>query len=257
MVSYDYGSLTKTAPFKPLTKGKKRVSGRDSQGRISVRHKGGAHKRKYRIIDFKRNKEDIEGKIITIEYDPCRNSFISLISYKDGEKKYIVTPDKVNIGQTILSAKKAPIQIGNSLLIANIPLGTVIHNIELKPGKGAQLARSAGTSGVIVAKEGKYAHVKLRSGEIRLILLECKATIGAVSNSDYLLLKRGKAGKMRWLGRRPTVRGVAMNPVDHPHGGGEGRTSGGRHPSTPWGKKTKGLKTRKNKRTSRYILNRR
>lgn len=254
MSTDDFSEITATKPQKALSVGKKKTSARNNYGRITVRHRGGAHKRKYRIIDFKRAKLNIPGIIKTIEYDPNRNAYISLVFYKDGEKNYILTPKKVNVGSHIISSPEAEIKPGNCIPLKNIPIGSLIHNIELKPGKGGQIARSAGTSAKLTAKEGKIVLVKLNSGEVRKIYSDCVATIGEVSNSDHNLIKVGKAGRKRWQGFRPTVRGVVMNPVDHPHGGGEGKTSGGRHPTTPWGKPTKGAKTRKNKRTNSMIV---
>ena len=256
MSSNDFSIVTETKPHKSLVLGKKRTSGRNNLGRITVRHRGGGHKRKYRIIDFKRSKLDVVGKIKTIEYDPNRSSYISLVFYADGVKSYILTPKKIQVGDEILASDKAEIKPGNSLPLGNIPVGSLVHNVELKPGKGAQIARSAGSSAKLTAKEGDIALMKLKSGEVRKISLKCIATIGEVSNSEHNLINLGKAGRKRWQGIRPTVRGVVMNPVDHPHGGGEGKTSGGRHPSTPWGKPTKGAKTRRNKRTDSFIVSR-
>ncbi len=252
-----FDEVTTSKPEKSLLAPKKRTSGRNNNGRITTRHRGGGHKRRYRIIDFKRDKFDIPGKVATIEYDPNRSARICLIHYADGEKRYILAPDRIKVGDTVISGDNIEINIGNTMPLKNIPLGTLIHNIELKPLKGGQLVRSAGTSATLMAKEGRFANIKLRSGEMRLIHLECRATIGQVGNTDHSLIKIGKAGRSRHKGIRPTVRGVAMNPVDHPHGGGEGRTSGGRHPVTPWGNPTKGARTRKNKRTDRYIVSRR
>lgn len=252
-----FDSITTSKPEKSLLAPMKRKSGRNNLGRITTRHMGGGHKRRYRIVDFKRDKFNIPGKVATVEYDPNRSARICLIHYADGEKRYILAPGGISVGDTIISGDAVDISIGNAMPLRNIPLGTMIHNVELMPNKGGQIARSAGTSVMIMAKEEKYAQVKMRSGEIRLILLDCRATIGQVGNQDHSLIKLGKAGKSRYKGRRPTVRGVAMNPVDHPHGGGEGKTSGGRHPVTPWGKQTKGARTRKNKRTDRLILSRR
>jgi large subunit ribosomal protein L2 len=246
--------LHKGKPHESLLAPKSKNGGRNNMGRITVRHKGGGHKQHYRIIDFKRDKENIPGTVERLEYDPNRTANIALIVYSDGERRYILAPDQLEVGVTILSGLEAPIKVGNSLQLRNIPVGTVIHAVELKPGKGAQLARSAGTSIQLVAKEGSFATLRLRSGEMRKVLLDCRATIGVVSNSEHNLRSLGKAGASRWRGIRPTVRGVAMNPVDHPHGGGEGKTSGGRHPVTPWGQPTKGYKTRNNKRTSNMIL---
>ncbi|PCI30529.1 MAG: 50S ribosomal protein L2 [SAR324 cluster bacterium] len=252
-----FDEITTSTPEKSLLAPKKRKSGRNNQGRITTRHMGGGHKRRYRIIDFKRDKYNVPGKIATIEYDPNRTARICLVHYIDGEKRYILAPEGVSVGDILLSGDVVEIKIGNAMPLKNIPLGTAVHNVELKPMKGGQIARSAGTSVILMAKEEKYAQLKLRSGEIRLVHLECRATIGQVGNAEHSLVKIGKAGKSRYLGRRPTVRGVVMNPVDHPHGGGEGKTSGGRHPVSPWGKPTKGARTRKNKRTDRYIVKRR
>ena len=252
-----FEEITESRPCRKLVAKQKRKSGRNNQGRITTRHIGGGHKRRYRVIDFRRNKFDIPGKVVTIEYDPNRSARISLINYVDGEKRYIITPDKISIGDQVISGENVDIKIGNALPLKSIPVGTDVHNVELKPGKGGQIARSAGTSVTLTAKENGYAQLKLRSGEIRLVNLNCLATIGQVGNSEHSLVKLGKAGKSRWKGIRPTVRGVAMNPVDHPHGGGEGRTSGGRHPVSPWGKPTKGAKTRKNKNTDKFIVKKR
>ena len=249
--------LYKGAPYEPLLEKKTKTGGRNNKGRITTRHIGGGHKQRYRIIDFKRNKDGIPAKVERIEYDPNRSAHIALVLYADGERRYIIAPAGVKPGDEISSGLHAPIKPGNALPLRNIPVGTVVHCIELKPGKGAQMARSAGTSAQLVAREGAYATLRLRSGEMRKVPAECRATIGEVSNSEHNLRKLGKAGAKRWRGVRPTVRGVAMNPVDHPHGGGEGRTSGGRHPVTPWGVPTKGHKTRKNKRTDKLIVRRR
>ncbi len=249
--------LYKGKPYAPLVAGQAKKAGRNNQGRITVRHRGGGHKQHYRIIDFKRDKLDIPGRVERLEYDPNRSAHIALVLYVDGERRYIIAPRGVKAGDEIISAANAPIKAGNSLPMRNIPLGTVIHCVELKPGKGAQLARSAGASAQLVAKEGPHAILRLRSGEMRKVSLECRATIGEVGNSEHGLRSLGKAGASRWRGIRPTVRGVAMNPVDHPHGGGEGRTSGGRHPVSPWGMPTKGYKTRHVKRTSNMIVRRR
>ncbi len=246
--------LHKGKPHAPLLEAKSKSGGRNNMGRITTRHRGGGHKQHYRVIDFKRTKDGIPATIEHLEYDPNRSANIALLLYKDGERRYIIAPQKVKAGDPIESGAHAPIKPGNSLPIRNIPIGTVIHCIELKPGKGAQIARSAGTSAQLVAREGRYATLRLRSGEMRKVLSDCRGTIGAVSNQEHNLRKLGKAGATRWRGVRPTVRGVAMNPVDHPHGGGEGRTSGGRHPVTPWGVPTKGYKTRKNKRTDKMIV---
>ena len=242
---------------KSLTVGKKAVTGRNNLGRVTTRYRGGAHKRNYRIIDFKRNIEGVLAEVLSIEYDPNRTAHIALLQYESGEKTYIIAPKGLQVGQKVQNGAGSGITVGNSLPLANLPLGTTIHCIALKPGKGAALIRSAGCSAQLVAKEGKYAHVKLSSGEVRLVLLTCRATIGEVGNKTHDLIELGKAGRKRWMGKRPHVRGVAMNPFDHPMGGGEGRSSGGRHPCTPWGKPTKGYKTRKNKTTDKYILKRR
>ncbi len=249
--------LHKGAPYAPLLDTKSKKGGRNNTGRITTRHKGGGHKQHYRIVDFKRNKDGVPGEVERIEYDPNRSANIALIKYADGERRYIIAPKGVEKGAPIQSGEDAPIKAGNSLPLRNIPVGTVVHCIELKPGKGAQVARSAGGSAQLLAREGTYVTLRLRSGEMRKVLSECRATIGEVGNSEHSLRSLGKAGAKRWKGVRPTVRGVAMNPVDHPHGGGEGRTSGGRHPVTPWGVPTKGYKTRKNKRTNKLIVRRR
>ncbi|MGM0593207.1 MAG: 50S ribosomal protein L2 [Pseudomonadota bacterium] len=249
--------LHKGEPYAPLLDKKSKKGGRNNQGRISTRHKGGGHKQHYRIIDFKRDKDGVPGVVERLEYDPNRTANIALIKYADGDRRYIIAPKGVVAGTEIHTGQEAPIKPGNCLKLQTIPVGSTVHCVELKPGKGAQLARSAGASVQLVAREGRYATLRLRSGEMRRVLAECKATIGEVGNSEHSLRKLGKAGAARWRGVRPTVRGVAMNPVDHPHGGGEGRTSGGRHPVTPWGVPTKGHKTRKNKRTDGMILRRR
>lgn len=246
--------LHKGSPYSPLLEAKSNNAGRNNQGRITVRHTGGGHKRHYRIIDFKRNKDGITARIERIEYDPNRSAHIALALYADGERRYIIAPKGLSAGDTISSGPTAPIKAGNCLPIRNIPVGSVVHGIELKPGKGAQMARSAGASAQLVAREGVYAVLRLRSGEMRKVLIDCRATLGEVSNSEHGLRELGKAGAGRWRGVRPTVRGVSMNPVDHPHGGGEGRTKGGRHPVSPWGMPTKGYKTRKNKRTTDMIV---
>lgn len=246
--------LHKGAPYAPLVSAKSKNGGRNNQGRITTRHKGGGHKQKYRIIDFRRNKDGIAGEVERLEYDPNRSAHIALIKYADGERAYILAPKGVKAGDQVQSGSDAPIKAGNALPLRNIPLGTTVHNVELKPGKGGQMARSAGTSVQVLAKEGQHVTLRMRSGEMRKVLAECRATIGEVSNSEHSLRSLGKAGATRWRGVRPTVRGVAMNPVDHPHGGGEGRTSGGRHPVTPWGVPTKGYKTRTNKRTRKMIV---
>ncbi len=249
--------LHKGEPYKPLLEKKSKSGGRNNRGRITTRHIGGGHKQHYRIIDFKRYKDGVVAKVERLEYDPNRSAFIALLLYADGERRYIIAPKGVKAGQELISGVTAPIKAGNSLPLRNIPLGSVVHCIEMKPGKGAQIARSAGTSAQLVAREGHYATLRLRSGETRKILSECRATLGEVCNSEHSLRSLGKAGAARWRGVRPTVRGVAMNPVDHPHGGGEGRTSGGRHPVSPWGTPTKGYKTRKNKRTDSLVVRRR
>ncbi len=249
--------LTKKDPERSLLEKKSGTGGRNNHGRITVWHRGGGHKRQYRRIDFRREKTEIPARVAAIEYDPNRSARIALLHYADGEKRYILCPVGLSVGDTVVSGNDADIKPGNALPIRNIPVGTLVHNIELKVGKGGQLARSAGAVAQILAKEGRYAQMRLKSGEVRLVLLDCMATIGQVGNLDHEQVSLGKAGRKRWLGRRPTVRGVAMNPVDHPLGGGEGKASGGRHPCTPWGKPTKGYKTRKNKNTDRYILKRR
>lgn len=249
--------LHKGAPFRGLVAKKSKNGGRNNQGRITVRHQGGGHKQKYRIVDFKRNKDGIPAKVERLEYDPNRTANIALLLYADGERRYIIAPRGVSAGDVLQSGIDAPIKPGNCLPLRNIPVGTQVHCIEMKPGKGAQIARSAGTTAQLVAREGVYATLRLRSGEMRKIHTDCKATVGEVGNSEHNLRSLGKAGATRWRGVRPTVRGVAMNPVDHPHGGGEGRTSGGRHPVSPWGMPTKGYKTRSNKRTDKLIVRRR
>ena len=253
-VSVSTKELHKGKPYAALLEKKSKSGGRNNNGRITTRHVGGGHKQRYRVIDFKRTKDDIPAKIERLEYDPNRTAFIALALYADGERRYIIAPQGLQAGDTIVSGVNVAIKVGNSMPIRNIPVGTVIHNIEMKPGKGSQLARSAGTSAQLVAREGAYATLRLRSGEMRKILTDCRAVIGVVSNGEHSLKKLGKAGAKRWQGVRPTVRGVAMNPVDHPHGGGEGRTSGGRHPVSPWGVPTKGYKTRSNKRTNKLIV---
>ncbi|PAV27344.1 LSU ribosomal protein L2P [Tamilnaduibacter salinus] len=249
--------LYKGRPYAPLVKALSRTGGRNHYGRITSRHVGGGHKRHYRVIDFKRTKDGVPGTVERLEYDPNRSAHIALVKYQDGERRYILAPRGLKAGDVVRSGIDAPIKVGSSLPLRNIPVGSIIHCVEIKPGKGGQLARSAGASVQLVAREGAYATVRLRSGEMRKVLAECRATLGEVSNSEHSLKQLGKAGASRWRGKRPTVRGVAMNPIDHPHGGGEGRTSGGRHPVTPWGVPTKGHKTRKNKRTDRMIVRRR
>ena len=257
LVQTDRSGLWKGKPHKGLTQGLHKTGGRNNLGRITSWHRGGGHKRLYRIIDFKRSKVDVAAKIERIEYDPNRSSFIALVKYDDGEYNYIIAPNKIKIGDVIISSDEADIKIGNSLPLQNIPVGTILHNVEMKPSKGGQIARSAGTSVTLVGKDSGYAQIKLSSGEVRRVLLPCRATIGSVSNSDQKNINLAKAGRNRWLGRRSVVRGVVMNPVDHPHGGGEGRTSGGRHPVTPWGLSTKGKKTRRNKTTDKMIIKKR
>ena len=249
--------LHKGKPCESLIAKLSKSGGRNNKGRITTRHIGGGHKRSYRIIDFKRDKDNIAAKVERLEYDPNRNANIALLLYIDGERRYIIAPKNLKTGDSVMSGKNSSITVGNSLPMENIPVGTQVHCIEMKPGKGAQIARSAGTVAQIAAIEGEYVTVKLRSGEMRKIFSKCKATIGEVGNSEYSLQSHGKAGAKRWLGIRPTVRGVAMNPIDHPHGGGEGKTSGGRHPVSPWGTPTKGYKTRSNKRTNNMIVRRR
>ena len=257
MTRSTFEEITTKEPHKPLLEAQIRGSGRNNQGRMTVRHRGGGEKQHYRVIDFKRDKKDIPAKVATVEYDPNRSARIALLNYADGEKRYILQPNGLKVGDTIVSGDNVDILPGNCLPLKNIPLGTQIHNVELRPGKGGQIARSAGSSVQLVAREGEYASVRMPSGEIRKINIECVATIGQVGNLDHENVSIGKAGRSRWLGQRPHVRGVAMNPVDHPLGGGEGKTSGGRHPVTPWGQPTKGYKTRRRKDTSRFIVQRR
>jgi large subunit ribosomal protein L2 len=250
-------NLHKGEPHSPLVTRLERGTGRNNLGRVTTRHKGGGHKRLYRIIDFRRDKDGIAAKVERIEYDPNRSAHLALLLYADGERRYIIAPKGLAAGDAVVSGRDAPIKNGNALPLRNIPVGTLVHAVELKPGKGAQIARAAGSSVQIVARDGTYATVRLRSGEMRKVHVECRATVGEVGREEHNLRKFGKAGAKRWRGIRPTVRGVAMNPVDHPHGGGEGKTSGGRHPVTPWGIKTKGYKTRRNKRTATMIVRRR
>ena len=257
LVTVDRSELWKGKPVKKLTKGLTKSGGRNNKGRITMWHRGGGHKRTYRIVDFKRRKLDVEGIVQRLEYDPNRTAFIALIEYDDGEQAYIIAPQRLGVGDKILAAQRADIKPGNAMPISSIPVGTIIHNVELKPGKGGQLARSAGAYVQLVGRESGYALLRLTSGEVRRVRAECMASIGAVSNPDQKNTNLGKAGRKRWLGRRPVVRGVVMNPIDHPHGGGEGRTSGGRHPVTPWGVPTKGKRTRNNKKTDRLIVRRR
>ena len=251
---YYFSEITKDKPEKSLTRSLRRKGGRNNRGRISIRHRGGGTKRRYRIIDFKRDKDGIPGYVASIEYDPNRSARIALLHYKDGEKRYIIAPEGLKVGDEVISGKKAHLRKGNTLSLREIPEGSQIHNIELKPGKGAQLVRSAGTNAQLLSKERKYAQVKLPSGEVRLVPLECRATLGQVGNVEHESIQGGKAGRSRWLSRRPKVRGVAMNPVDHPHGGGEGRSGPGRHPVTPWGKPTRGAKTRRKKKFSDGLI---
>ncbi len=253
VVRIRHDHLWKGKPYAPLVESQSASGGRNNNGRITTRHIGGGHKHHYRVVDFKRDKDGIRGIIERIEYDPNRTAHIALVKYLDGERRYIIAARNMRAGDEVLSGSEAPIKPGNAMRLSSIPVGTQVHNVELKPGKGGQLARSAGASVQLVAREGRYATLLLRSGEMRKVLTSCRATIGQVANVEHNLEKLGKAGAKRWRGVRPTVRGVAMNPVDHPHGGGEGRTSGGRHPVTPWGVPTKGKRTRSNKRTSKYI----
>jgi len=249
--------LHKGAPFAALVEKKAKIDGRDNAGRISIRHRGGAHKRHYRIVDFRRDKDGIPAKVERFEYDPNRSANIALVLYADGERRYVIAAKGMEVGQEMVSGRDAPIRAGNCLPLRNIPVGTTVHCVELKVGRGAQIGRSAGAALQYVAREGDYAQLRLRSGEVRRVHIECRATVGEVGNAEHSLRKLGKAGASRWRGIRPTVRGVAMNPVDHPHGGGEGRTSGGRHPVSPWGTPTKGYRTRMNKRTDGMIVRRR
>lgn len=258
MTGADFSELTSSEPEKSLLKPLKKSGGRNSRGRVTVRHRGGGHKRRYRVIDFKRDKHGISAKVLSIEYDPNRTARIALLQYADGEKRYILAPLGIRVGEVLSAGPDAEVKIGNAMPLSRIPLGIPVHNVELASGKGAQIARSAGGSAVVIAREGDFARVKLPSGEIRLIRINCIATIGQLGNAEHEGISLGKAGRSRWLGRRPKVRGVAMNPIDHPHGGGEGKSSGGRHPSTPWGKPTKGYKTRKKRKSSdKYIVIRR
>ena len=254
LVQVDRSDLYKGRPEKSLTKGKTKKGGRNNTGRITMRRQGGGHKQLYRTIDFKRNKRDVSATVLRLEYDPNRTAFIALIEYKDGEKAYILAPQRLAVGDTVISSEKADVKPGNTMSLRVMPVGTIIHNVEMKPGKGGQIARSAGTYAQLVGRDSGYAQVRLKSGEMRMVHQNCMATVGAVSNPDHMNINLGKAGRKRWMGKRPQVRGVAMNPVDHPHGGGEGRTSGGRHPVTPWGKPTKGARTRSNKQTDKFII---
>lgn len=253
----DFSEITDSKPEKSLIKPLKKSGGRNNFGRVTSRHRGGGHKRHYRVIDFKRNKDGIESKVTSIQYDPNRSALIALLTYKDGDKKYILYPNGLKVGDVLMSGENVEIHVGNCMPIVNIPMGTFIHNIEMKIGKGGQMARSAGSYAQLVAKEGGYAHLKLPSGEVRLVNLRCRATIGQVGNLEHENRVIGKAGAKRWMGIRPRVRGVAMNPIDHPMGGGEGKSSGGRHPTSPWGWKTKGMRTRGKKKSDKYIVKRR
>ncbi|MBI5499725.1 MAG: 50S ribosomal protein L2 [Deltaproteobacteria bacterium] len=257
MSGYDFSEITKDRPEKKLTRGKPSTGARNNQGRTTSRFRGGGHKRSYREIDFRREKVGIPARVAAIEYDPNRSARIALLHYVDGEKRYIVAPMELKVGDTVVSSRNADIKPGNVLPLRFIPLGTMIYGIELKLGKGAQLARAAGTAAQLLAKEGEYAHVRLPSGEVRLVHMDCRATVGQASNIDHGLVRMGKAGRRRWLGRRPHNRGITQNPVDHPMGGGEGRSKGGRHPCSPWGQKAKGLRTRTRKSTNAFILKRR
>jgi large subunit ribosomal protein L2 len=257
LVQVDRSELWKGDPVKALTEGLAKRGGRNNRGRITARRIGGGHKKRYRLVDFKRRKFDIAATVERLEYDPNRSAFIALIKYDDGELSYIIAPQRLQIGDKVISGETVDIKPGNAMPMQSIPVGTIVHNVEMKAGKGGQMARSAGTYAQLVGKDAGYALLRLTSGEQRMVRAECMATVGAVSNPDKKNIKLGKAGRKRWMGKRPSVRGVAMNPVDHPHGGGEGRTSGGRHPVTPWGKPTKGKRTRANKATDKYIIRRR
>jgi len=257
LVIVDRSELWKGKPVKKLTEGLTKTAGRNNTGRVTARRRGGGHKRTYRLIDFKRRKFDVVGTVDRLEYDPNRTAFIALINYDDGEQAYILAPQRLSVGDKVIAGDRTDVKPGNAMPLRSIPVGTIIHNVEMKPGKGGQIARSAGTYVQLVGRDAGYALLRLASGEVRMVRSECMATIGAVSNPDQQNINLGKAGRARWLGKRPAVRGVAMNPVDHPHGGGEGRTSGGRHPVTPWGKPTKGKKTRNNKTTDKLIVRRR
>jgi large subunit ribosomal protein L2 len=257
LVLVNRSELWKGKPVKNLTEGLTGKGGRNNAGRITARRRGGGHKRRYRLVDFKRRKFDVPAKVLRLEHDPNRTAFIALIEYEDGEQSYILAPQRVGPGDAVISGAKADIKPGNAMPLAAIPVGTIVHNVEMKPGKGGQLARSAGTYVQLVGRDAGYALMRLSSGEVRMVRAECMATVGAVSNPDQANIKLGKAGRKRWLGKRPAVRGVAMNPIDHPHGGGEGRTSGGRNPVTPWGKPTKGARTRGKKKTDALIVRRR
>jgi large subunit ribosomal protein L2 len=257
LVIVDRSELWKGEPVKALTEGLRKKGGRNNTGRITVRWRGGGAKRRYRIVDFKRSKNDIVAAVERLEYDPNRTAFIALIKYEDGEQAYILAPQRLKAGDKVVAGEKVDVKPGNAMPMKNMPVGTIVHNIEMKPGKGGQMARAAGTYAQLVGRDAGYALLRLSSGEVRMVRADCRATVGAVSNPDQQNIVIAKAGRNRWLGHRPSVRGVAMNPIDHPHGGGEGRTSGGRHPVTPWGKPTKGKKTRHNKATDRYIVRRR
>jgi large subunit ribosomal protein L2 len=256
VVQTDRSDLWKGKPVKTLTEGLRKTGGRNNTGRITTRHIGGGHARRYRLVDFKRTKMDMAAVVERMEYDPNRTAYIALIKYEDGTQSYILAPQRLNVGDSVVSGDKVDVKPGNAMRLKNIPVGSIVHNVELRPGKGGQIARSAGSYVQVVGRDGVHALIKLSSGELRMVPQDCMATIGAVSNADHGNVKLGKAGRKRWMGVRPTVRGVVMNPVDHPHGGGEGRTSGGRHPVTPWGKGTKGTKTRNNKRTNHMIVRR-
>ncbi len=257
LVLVDRAGLWKGKPVKNLTEGLTGKGGRNNAGRITARRRGGGHKRRYRIVDFKRRKFDVPAKVLRLEYDPNRTAFIALLEYEDGEQSYILAPQRLAAGDSVISGERADIKPGNAMPLASIPIGTIVHNVEMKPGKGGQIARSAGSYIQLVGRDAGYALMRLSSGEVRMVRAECMGTIGAVSNPDQANIKLGKAGRKRWLGKRPAVRGVAMNPIDHPHGGGEGRTSGGRHPVTPWGKSTKGRRTRGKKKSDALIVRRR
>lgn len=257
LIQTDRSQLHKGKPEKSLTEGLTKSGGRNNHGRMTARHIGGGHKRRYRFIDWKRTKFDMEATVLRLEYDPNRTAYIALVEYADGEKRYILAPQRLAAGDKVISGEKTDVKPGNAMRLKNMPVGTIIHNVEMKPGKGGQMIRSAGTFGQLVGRDQGYAQVKLTSGELRLVRGECMATVGAVSNPDHMNTNDGKAGRTRWKGKRPSVRGVAMNPVDHPLGGGEGKSAGGRHPCTPWGKPTMGYKTRKNKSTDKFIIRRR
>ncbi len=257
LVIVDRSELWKGEPVKALTEGLRKKGGRNNTGRITLRHRGGGAKRRYRVVDFKRGKSDVVATVERLEYDPNRTAFIALIKYDDGEQSYILAPQRLKAGDKVVAGEKVDVKPGNAMPMKNMPVGTIIHNIEMKPGKGGQMARAAGTYAQLVGRDAGYALLRLSSGEVRMVRADCRATVGAVSNPDQQNIVIGKAGRNRWLGHRPSVRGVAMNPIDHPHGGGEGKTSGGRHPVTPWGKPTKGKKTRHNKATDRLIIRRR